>query len=67
MSSEDIQNKYQLPDQKWRVHDVIARVGEIAPSDSEVFSELTIERPTLYGQLNTLKKEDRAFIVGFSG
>jgi hypothetical protein len=57
MISKDIQNKYQLPDQKLRVLDVIARFGEISPSDSEVLSELTIERPTLSGHLNKLKKE----------
>ena len=53
----DIQNKYRLPDPKWCVLDVIARFGEISPSDSEVLSELKIERPTLSGHLNKLKKE----------
>jgi len=54
---KDIQNKYnKLPDQKWRVLDVIARFEKISPSDSEVLSELNIERPTLSGHLNKLKK-----------
>lgn len=53
----DIQNKYRLPDQKLHILDVIARFGEISPSDSEVLSELKIERPTLSGHLNKLKKE----------
>jgi DNA-binding MarR family transcriptional regulator len=54
---KDIQNKYQLSDPKWRILDVIARFGEISPSDSEVLSELNIERPTLSGHLNKLRKE----------